>query len=834
MSKSINRLIILTSICPMALAISLNAQAQDNQETDSRGFLEEVIVTAKKRAQSANDIGMSISAVSGDVLRELQIDDTTELANAVPGLTFSDTGFATPVYTLRGVGFSENSVQAASTVGVYHDQIAVPYPIMTKGLMMDVERVEVLKGPQGTLYGRNSTGGAINYIANKPTEEFEGSASVGYGSFDTLDASGVFSGPLSDNVRARLALRTVQSGEGWQESISRDDEHGEQDKTAVRLLVDIDATEDVSVSLAANWWEDQSDTQLPQLWFPSYGRPSNTVVVGLQETYRTPIFGTDDAQATDWPTGNSRLGSGPTADMSGSSLAITINWDINDSVQLTSLTSFSKFDNNSRYTNDQTPGIPFEATFNGVRAIDTIDARALGYFSDDIDTLAGVWYINDSKIDAWSQELRLSGQTGSLNWLAGIYLSSDDIDSNTPQNGEPSTNVSRAHTLGIGAMGAANPTQTNSDAWAVFAHTEWSVADNLNLTVGLRYTDEQKDFEGCSADLGLGDSANFLNTLLGSNVAPGACTTLDANFQTGPVIAELNEDSLSGRLGLDWNVNDDLLAYASYSRGFKAGSFPTFTATDAQQFQPVVQEQLDAFELGVKTTLLDGQMQLNVAAFFYDYQDKQLMSKIIHPIFGPVNALVNAPESEVTGLEFDMQWVPVEGLYLRLSGTYTDTEVTEFVAFNQLGVYGDMAGSSFPLAPEIQINALVKYEWGINDDINGFVGADLSYSDESTTDYAITEVQDPGTRNYDLFIAGLGIALGDTVPIGDAFSLDSYTLLGAQVGIKSADGRWTATLWGRNLTDEYYPNNTRKSGDSILAWTGMPRTWGITFDYALD
>ena len=130
--------------------------------------LEEIVVTAQKREQSANDIGMAISALSGDAMRDLNVLDTTDLAVAIPGLTFADSGLSTPVYTLRGVGFNEDAVQASATVGVYNDQIAVPFPIMTKGLLMDLERVEVLKGPQGTLFGRNSTGGAINYIANKP------------------------------------------------------------------------------------------------------------------------------------------------------------------------------------------------------------------------------------------------------------------------------------------------------------------------------------------------------------------------------------------------------------------------------------------------------------------------------------------------------------------------------------------------------------------------------------------------------------------------------------------------------------------------------------------
>jgi len=199
--------------------------------------LEEVIVTAQKREQGANDIGMAISTLSGDAMQELRVLDSTDLAIAIPGLTYADTGLSVPVYTLRGVGFNEESVQAAATVGVYNDQIGVPFPIMTRGLLMDNERVEVLKGPQGTLFGRNSTGGAINFIANKPTDEFEASVTAGYSRFETADLEAFVSGPITDSIRGRIAARTIQSGEGWQKSVSRDDDHGEYDKYSLRGLL---------------------------------------------------------------------------------------------------------------------------------------------------------------------------------------------------------------------------------------------------------------------------------------------------------------------------------------------------------------------------------------------------------------------------------------------------------------------------------------------------------------------------------------------------------------------------------------------------------------------
>jgi len=167
---------VLSAAISSAISFSTSAQAQK---------LEEVIVTAQKRAQSVNDIPMSISTISGDQMLEMGIQDTTDLAATIPGFNYSDTAFGPPVYTLRGVGFNESSPQATSTVGVYIDQIAIPFPIMTKGAMIDVDRVEVLKGPQGTLYGRNSTGGAINYIATKPTDQFEAGVIASYGRYET-------------------------------------------------------------------------------------------------------------------------------------------------------------------------------------------------------------------------------------------------------------------------------------------------------------------------------------------------------------------------------------------------------------------------------------------------------------------------------------------------------------------------------------------------------------------------------------------------------------------------------------------------------------------------
>ena len=263
--KTNSRSLLIVCLSVVA-SVSESTLAQDSASGGMRGAIEEIVVTAQKREQSADDIGMAISAIGGDALDQLGIADTADLSRIIPGFTFADSGLTVPPYTMRGVGYSDTSVQAQATVGVYNDQISMPYPIMTSGLQMDVARVEVLKGPQGTLYGRNSTGGAVNYIANRPTDEFEASIRAEYGSFETLDLTGVVSGAVSDKLRGRLAIRTVQSGEGWQESVSRDEELGEQDNTSIRLLLDFDVSNSLGFQFAYSYWEDKSDTQAPQFF----------------------------------------------------------------------------------------------------------------------------------------------------------------------------------------------------------------------------------------------------------------------------------------------------------------------------------------------------------------------------------------------------------------------------------------------------------------------------------------------------------------------------------------------------------------------------------------
>lgn len=238
------RVKLLSSAISILLGTS-SAWAQgpnDARSSSNTAPLEEIFVTATKSEQGINNVGMSISALDTEALQNQRIGNVADLAQATPGLTFAPTPNATPVYTMRGVGFYEPTLSAYPDVSIYIDQVPLALPAMSSLTAFDLERVEVLKGPQGTLFGNNATGGAINFVAAKPTETFEAGAELGYGRFNTREASGFVSGPLVETLTARVAIKTVHS-DGWQSSYTRDDELGEANNIAGRIIVDWNATD---------------------------------------------------------------------------------------------------------------------------------------------------------------------------------------------------------------------------------------------------------------------------------------------------------------------------------------------------------------------------------------------------------------------------------------------------------------------------------------------------------------------------------------------------------------------------------------------------------------
>lgn len=755
-------------------------------------MLAEIVVTAQRRSQSLEDIGIAINAFTGDQMKDLGAKNVGDLALLAPGLHMTETGVTgVPVYTIRGVGFDDYSANSSSTVGIYQDEVSLPYPTMTRGPQFDLERVEILKGPQGTLYGRNTTGGAINLISARPTEDFVAGLTLGYSRFETFDVEGYVSGPVSDTVRARLAATTTQSNTGWQRSSSRPgDTLGEQDKLAARLMVEVDASESLTVLLNAHGYRDKSDNPAPQYF--AYV----PLVPDLAPFFPAPpaddLPDLSDPRSADW---SATLR--PVRDNKGGGVSATLTWDWGD-LTLTSITAYERMDRDE--TNDWD-----------------------GTSHENLDVIL------DTTIDAYSQELRLSSDAGGdVTWLLGGYLSHDKVRDSWIALGSEATNYQ-------GVFGAVDTRyEQKTDTAALFGHTEWQMAEQWRWTLGLRYTHEKRKWSGCSYDVDgglaflysqydLGPIPGFADHfyLSSTPLQPGSCATIDtsqASYTVDPVTGEVSAfggasglftdaqgyDNLSGKIGLDWTPREDMLVYASISRGFKSGGYNGAAASTQGQLAPYSAEKLTAYELGMKTSLLDQSMRLNASLFRYDYRDKQILGFVADDVFGVLTQIVNVPKSVIHGAETEVEWQATEALYLRLGVAWLDSEVKKYVGLNGFGVVEDYKGRDLAQSAEWQVNGLTEYRWPVGNALSARVGADFTYSD-----------------SYQSAI--------DPSPL---FYVDDYFVWNARAGIGAEDGRWEVLLWGRNMSNKTYYTSANVSNDYWYRTPGRGFVWGATLNLA--
>ena len=820
------------SIIPAVLTSAVAFTAQGAQ------LMEEVIVTAQKREQATTDIPMTITAMTGDDLRTLGLTDTRDLAMLVPGLSYSESPQQTPVYTMRGIGFNTFNLTSTSPVGVYYDEFSSPYPYATKGLAFDITRVEVLKGPQGTLYGRNTTGGLVNYISNQPGDKFEAELTVGVGEFETVTAEGFVSGPVSDNFGLRAAFSYENSDEGWQKSITRPgDELGKKDRYAVRVIADFAPADNFEVNLSINHWRDKSDQRARQAIGTRDTIPGLTIGYLPWDQHTLSDFATDgnDATEADWWTAAS--GSpGPEAwpaefaplpdmdnDSDSTQVNLRLDWHLNDRMTLTSLTHSGSTERDDLY-------------FQGGVAAEYGLTRSVG------------------EIDTFSQEFRLTGVSADerLNYIVGLYFSKDDLYEEDYIWSEATASLRGVRFGAAGAAAAIGPlfgldaagtaalvanaqggfrtfgsfTSGESESRAIFAQIDYAISENLELTLGARYTEDELEGAGCSTDV-LDDNniQGAWNVLFVTGIAGlgpdqwaqrGECISfLDVtNFAAGLVApdghaVELDEDSFSWRAALSWEPGENAMYYASVSRGFKSGVIPMTASFTAAQLQPVIQEEVMAFEIGTKANPTEW-MQLNASIYHYDYEDKQLFGNILDPVFTALRALVNVPESEVRGAELDVTLFPSDNTLINVGLSYVDSEITKFIGFDGGGIAQDFSGSPFQETPELEYTFLVSHDFNLSNNMNLRATVDVSYRDETIANTIAQGVPEPMFNE-----------------------VDSYTLVGARLVLTPAEENWEAALFGRNLTDEYYAIFTTTFGATELAdrLTGMPRTWGAEFTY---
>ncbi len=840
-----------------AAAVALLSVSSQPARADSG--IETVVVTAQKVSQNINDVGMSVQAATGDDLTKLGITDASQLDKIVPGFTYTPSFYGTPIYSIRGVGFLDTSLAASPTVSVYNDEVPLPYSILTTGATLDLQRVEVLKGPQGTLFGENATGGAINYIAAKPTDDWEAGVDLSYGRFNTVDLTGFVGGPITDGLDFRVAARTLQSGD-WQQSYTHPATWGAQDLWTGRVAFAWQPTQDFKALLTISGFRDQSDTQMPALFGIAVLSPASGLDPRIFNYPRAP----HDPRAADWsacvnsspfdpPFDTTPIGAQhPTTSTSCVPVrkdnkfidaSLRLDYNLDSDTTLTSLTAHERFDRNTAIEGDGTIYQDYESIQRGYIDVTYQELRLAGKFDGKGQWILGGNWEKDVTFDHFLQTY--GGSTANPTAIPGTALCA------IPNfcNGVPLAGVPVFYLTTLGPTQPVNKMHT--EVFAFFANAEYPIWDDLTFQLGGRYTETNKDSHGCGNDGGDGtwsavsqqiqDLLEVLNGTitpaqylqpgnspggLGVNLGPGACSTTGPGplFHPQPFFSILNENNISWRTGLNWKPTDNTLLYFNVSQGWKAGSFPTVATSAFTQLKPAKQEGLLAYEVGFKTSDIDPTLQLNGAVFYYDYSDKQLLGAIVDPVFGPLPALVNVPKSHIFGFELTALWSPIDGLTISPGVSYTESRVDgcsgagpncingHYFNFDPFSQFVDLTGEAFPADPKWQGNVDAEYDWHAFDNWNAFFGGDVT-ARSSTNGFFFNRAPFPAQNKQPPRV----------------LNIPGYGLVDLRAGIQNDD--WRIQFWGRNIFDKYYWSTAAHVNDVLVHYTGMPATYGVTVSW---
>jgi len=785
-SVSFLRFALIGGVASMCAAPA--ATAADQAATES-AQLEEIVVTAQKREQSLNDVGLSVAVIGEDFLKTRQIASFQDLTTAVPSLNYADSPSGAPMISLRGIGVNETSLSAYPAVSLYMDQIPLTFPVMASHTSFDLERVEVLQGPQGTVFGQNVTGGAINFIAAKPTPDFTAGVTLGGGRFNRFNAEGFISGPIGERAAARVSGR-FERADGWQQSMTRPgDKNGEVRAAAARILVDFHPTDDATLELNLNGWKDTGDSLAPQLI------GTNVQVPGfLNPAVANAPLAPEKPRAADWtsdlPERDNRF------------LQASLRADIRfaGDITLTSITSYADYDQEERNDFDGLP-VPQED-----------------------------YSVNDGKIKDFAQELRLAnGSDRRFRWMLGANYNHSSVDQLFHYEWGAASTAAFVGSFFETPTGNWFGTEQKLRTYAAFTNLEFDVSDALTLKAGLRHTKYRARTNNCGTDLTPPYTVGrlFYDIFAGGTAGPydvGDCFAFNDLGATingvspglpGRFIGSFKEHNTPWRAGLDWKLDGDSLVYANVTKGYKAGYFGTIGASVWSQYKPVVQESVLSYEAGFKLTRFDRRLQLNGAVFYYDYKDKQLRSRNIDPFWGNLDVIQNVPKSSATGAELSLIAKPIPQLTLSANATYIKAEIDEFSGVSASGVAADFGNTPMPFSPEWSLNFNGDFVTPIAGDKRLIAGASISYRSSTA---AITG----GETNPPL-----------ALPIGESlFRIDSYALVNLHAGIET--DRWRAVVWGKNVFNAYYWNNVIPAFDTLDRYAGMPATYGVTLSYRFE
>ena len=627
-------------------------------------MLEEIVVTAQKRSEDLQDTPVAVTAFTGEQLQQVGVVDSIGLSNVVPNVTIGTEDARDAIFiNIRGISQSERRNASDSTTAFYMDGALVPRMSGINAYFYDVERIEVLRGPQGTLYGRNSTSGVVNVITKKPDlEAIGGDLQVGYGNYDAVDVKGALNVPFSDSIGARVAF-TYNERDGYRDNGPLVADGDDLDDIGVRGHLLWDIGESTSLLLSADYYEHQgvgpvgaqvecpdSGCNIPLAPDPARANPLNT------EGYR-------DNTDTNFK------------------LQLDHSFPFAD---LTFIGSYRDHERDYLMDTDGTGASVFLPPAGRLVAIDTT-------------------VVEQTESESFSAELRLNSNSDSrLQWiLGGFYLDEDIAGDFRYQPVLPNGLHLNVQFVDKGF---------NVESWAVFANASVDVTDRFTLNGGVRYTEDEKDKGGVNDPANPTAGSYMLVSIreFGAPVAP---------FFPRAQVANPSWNEVTWSFGFDWHLNDDMLAYVKYSKGFKSGGFSRGSvdplnpsgAPNVANLIVYNPEQVLASEVGLKSTFMDGRARANLSAFWYDYSDKE--EAVVRVIGGiPTNTAINAGQATIYGAELEATLLyGAHGGRIDLNLGWLDAQFDEFIGLDDPLTPGqdnlDLGGSDLVNAPDWNISA---------------------------------------------------------------------------------------------------------------------------------
>ena len=650
----------LIGAAPAALAIlwAMPAAAQDAappQPDANEDQGETIVVTAQKRETDLQETPASVSAMSGATLQARQIVDIEGLAQQLPSVNFGQTTGNARI-AIRGVGFDNTTVGNEGRVAYHLDGVFISRPAAALTGFYDIERVEVLRGPQGTLYGRNATGGAINVIPRGPGTRLNGYAEASYGNYDAFRIEGAIGGPLAEGVGARIAFQ-LNERNGFGTNLTNGRDVDDLSTQAVRAQLHFEPTENLEIRLAADWFH-QDDHAYSFHYLGQGSRPDPTSMPPLPGQQLTGIRagGTVPSNLRD-----STSDSGPDNRRTFWGLSANLRWDLGP-VEIASVTGYR--DNDFQITSDL-----------------------------DVTSAPLTVYDQFERSHHFSQELRLSGEFGRGDWMLGGYYFTESLFGGTrialdpvvlsPAPVLPPLTGFRQGYYGVG--------QLDTDAWAVFANLRFELTRQLAIRLGARYSSEERRVD---EELKLDFATPWPPFVPHFPPTPPGARRQAAD----------DWSSFTPSATLEYRASDNLFFYATWSRGFKSGGFNLGVLQ-----APYAPERLDDYEAGVRAQWLGGRLTTNLSVFYYDYSNLQV-TKIV----GTAVVIENAASARLTGLEAEIVFRPVRGLQFDAALSLLDTRYKDYVSADparpQLGPI-DLSGNELTQSPNYTINLGASYTW---------------------------------------------------------------------------------------------------------------------------